>query len=297
MVNLLHLCELMTQRYHDVADLRIPLDTFIKFAERNNFRVVKRLSRDRVRIKLFRKQVPVCVISDDSCPEFKFMDMADIHIGNPSFDEGLFRSKLQYAVDNDVKLVFIAGDIFEGVASEQEESHYCEQLQKAYDIFKDYPLTYHVINGNHDYSFEQIGLPNPLKTLESRLKSIGIDFNFYDVYLMDFVVSGVIKRVMHVERQVYSLKRIFSILKLKQFDADGFLTNQVGPNVSQELCGKNLPVRFFTVGHIHMNVQIYYARKRIYISHPGSFLRDYSDGDDCCNVISGRIIDQKVFLD
>ncbi len=287
----------MTQRYHDVDILRVPLDVFTKFAERNNFRVSKRISRGRLRVKLFRKQIPVCVISDDSSPEFRFMDIADIHIGNPKFDENLLRSRLQYALDNNVRLVFIAGDIFEGISSEQEESHYCEQLNQAFDIFKDYPLTYHAINGNHDYSFEQVGLPNPIKTLESRLQAIGIDFNFHDVYLMDFVISGVVKRVMHVERQVYSLKRIFSILKLKQFDADNLLCNQVSAEISPSLSGKNLPVRFFTVGHIHMNVQIYYSRKRVYISHPGSFLKDYSEGDDCCNLITGRIIDQKVFLD
>lgn len=288
MVNLIHLCELMTLRYHDVSSIRVPIETLTKFAERNNFRIVRKMSRGKNRIKLVRKQIPICFISGSDSPEFRFMDIADIHIGNPTFDEKLLRSKLQYAVDNDIKLVFIAGDIFEGVSSENEDAHFCEQLGTAFNIFKDYPLTYHAINGNHDYSFEQIDLPNPIKTLASRLNAKGIDFNFHDCYLMDFVISGVIKRVMHVERADYNLKRVFSILKLRHFEYEGNCYNTYNNEI--------LPIRFFEVGHIHMNIQIYYAKKKVFISHPGSFIRDYSDEDDCCNVITGCVIDQRVFI-
>ena len=278
----------MTLRYHDVSSIRVPIETLTKFAERNNFRIVRKMSRGKNRIKLVRKQIPICFISGSDSSEFRFMDIADIHIGNPTFDEKLLRSKLQYAVDNDIKLVFIAGDIFEGVSSENEDAHFCEQLGTAFNIFKDYPLTYHAINGNHDYSFEQIDLPNPIKTLASRLNAKGIDFNFHDCYLMDFVISGVIKRVMHVERADYNLKRVFSILKLRHFEYEGNCYNTYNNEI--------LPIRFFEVGHIHMNIQIYYAKKKVFISHPGSFIKDYSDEDDCCNVITGCVIDQRVFI-
>jgi hypothetical protein len=264
------------------------MELLTKFAERNNFKIVRKLSRGRNRIRLVRKQIPIHFISGSDTPDFKFLDIADLHIGNPTFDENLLRSKLQYAVDNDIKLVFIAGDVFEGVQSENEDAHFCEQLSRAFNIFKDYPLTYHAINGNHDYSFEQIDLPNPIKTLASRLKAVGIDFNYYDCYLMDFVICGVIKRVMHVERADYNLKRVFSILKLRHFEYECNNYNVWDGNV--------IPIRFFEVGHIHMNIQIYYAKRKVFISHPGSFIRDYSDDDDCCNVITGRIIDQKVFM-
>jgi len=291
LVNLLHVCEILTHRWHDATEIQVwvPLETLFKFAERNNFDVYRKFSRGRYRVKLERRIIPVCVISDEKTPDFKFMDISDIHIGHPNFDEKLLREKLQYAIDNDIKLIFIAGDVFEGIQSEHAPSYYCEQLSQAFNIFKDYPLTYHAINGNHDYTFEQVGLPNPIQTLSARLKAEGIDFNFHDVYLMDFVIGGVIKRVMHVERQSYNLKRIFTIIKLRQFEYDGWLVNTVG--------GRLLPVRFFLAGHIHANVQIYYAKKKIFISQPGSFIHDYGGIDeDCVNVFTGRVIDQKIFL-
>ena len=289
MVNLLHLCELMTLKYHDVNSIRVPMEFFVKFAERNNFRIVRRNSRSKQRIKLVRKSVPLVFVSGEDSPEFKFMDLADLHIGHPDFNEELLRSKLQYCVDDGIKHVFIAGDVFNGVFEENCDNMFIVQLDLAFRIFKDYPLTYHVINGNHDYTFEQLGLPNPIKTLAARLKNIGIDFNYYDTYIIDFVVSGVIKRMMHVERQDYSLKRVFSVHKLRHFEYCGLLCNHYK--------GKELPIRFFTVGHIHMNVQIYYAKRKIFISHPGSFIEDYGKNEDCCNVISGRVINQKVFMD
>ena len=290
MVNLLHVCELLTHRWHDASEIQVwvPLETLFKFAERNNFTVHRKYSRGRYRVKLERSIIPVCVISDENTPEFKFMDISDIHIGHPNFDENLLREKLQYAVDNDINLIFIAGDLFQGIQSEHEPSYYCEQLAQAFDIFKDYPLTYHAINGNHDYSFEQVGLPNPIQTLSARLKAEGIDFNFHDVYLMDFAIGGVIKRVMHVERQSYNLKRIFAIIKLRQFEYDGWMVNTVG--------GRLLPVRFFLAGHIHTNVQIYYSKKKIFISQPGSFIHDYGKDEDCANIFIGKVIDQKIFL-
>ena len=288
MVNLLHLCETMTTEWVNESDIRVPIDVFEKFAIRNNFIIKRKQDKYKnYKYKLLRKSIPVYFISGEEINEFKFMDISDIHIGHKDFNESALREKLKYALENDIQQVFIAGDVFEGACSVGQDILYCSQIDLAYNIFKDYPLTYYVINGNHDYSFEQCGFPNPLRMLANRLQDIGISFNYFDVYLMDFVICGVIKRVMHVERQDFNKKRIFAALKVKMFEEDNLLTNTYN-NVEY-------PVRFFQVGHIHVNVQMFYSRKRVYISQSGSFLKSFNE-DDRANIIQGKVIEQKIFM-
>ncbi len=287
-VNLLHLCETMTYRWVNESEIKAPLDVFKKFARRNNFVIrTRRVRRGVTQYMLKRTDIPLLLISDTEMSNtFNFMDIADLHIGHPDFNENALREKLQYAVDNDISFVFIAGDIFEGCASETSESHYFEQIQLAYDIFKDYPLVYFAINGNHEYSFEQLGLKNPIERLEQMLNKVFISFFYFDTYIMDFIICGVIKRVMHVERQDFNKKTIYAQQKLRIFDEDGLL--------ERTYKGETYPVRFFQVGHIHVNVQIYYPKKKIYISQPGAFLGKLAF--DSGNIIRGRVINQRVFL-
>ena len=278
----------MTGRWVDESEIRVPIEVFKRFAERNHFTIEKKSKGDTCKYKLSRIKIPVFFISGSDQKEFKFMDIADVHIGNAHFDEKALRNKLRYAVYSGVKQVFIAGDLFEGICNDNCEKVFSSQIEQAFNIFKDYPLHYYAINGNHDYSFEQRSFPNPIKTLSIRLKEIGIDFEYFDTYLMDFIICGVIKRVMHVERQDFSKKSIFATLKLKQFDEDGMLLNTYE--------GKTYPVRFFQVGHIHVNVQMYYSKRKVFISQSGSFI-ETDRCLDCANVISGNVIDQKVLMD
>jgi len=287
-VNLLHLCEVMTNCWLEESELRVPIEVFRKFAKRNNFIIEKKSFDGVIKYKLKRKKIPIHFISGEEKTEFKFMDLADLHIGNKKFDGKALRNKLQSAVDGGIRVGFIAGDVFEGCIDGTTHTSYLEQVMLAYYIFRDYPqLTYYVINGNHEYSFEQIGLPNPIRRLEAMLKEEGIKFHFFDVYLMDFVICGVIKRVMHVERQDFNKKRIFAALKIKSFDEEGNLYNKFN--------GKIYQVRFFLVGHIHVNVQMYYAKKKVFISQPGSFLKSECV-EERANIIRGRVIENKIFM-
>ena len=286
LVNLLHLCETMTKSYVSEAEIRVPMKVFKKFAERNHFSIDIRVKNNRPRYRLIRKEIPVFFISGEEEKEFKFLDLADLHIGHKKFDEEALRKRLEITKKQGIKRVFIAGDLFEGCCNSCE-SKYLAQIDLAYSIFKDYPFDYYVINGNHDYSFEQAGFENPIKRVSKMLKSEGINFNYFDCYLMDFVICGVIKRVMHIEKYDFNKRRIAPILKLKSFEENGMLENYC--------CGKFYPVRFFQVGHIHVNVQMYYAKKKIYISQSGSFV-DHEAFDDLGNVIQGTVLDQKVFM-
>lgn len=290
MVNLLHICETMTLRWQTQDEIRVPIETLKKFAERNHFELKKKENKNGVKYKLFRRMIPVHFISDDEKQELeiKILDISDIHIGNPNFDEKAFRSVLKQAVENQIEAVFIAGDVFDGCVNTGDIlEHYLEQIEYAFNIFKDYQLKYYVINGNHDYSFEQVGLVNPIKILAVRLQEIQIDFNYFDTYLMDFIIAGVVKRVMHVERQDFNKKKVFAIEKLKQFEKD------LGLNIFYE--GKEYPIRFFQAGHVHVSVQIYYSRKKIYISQSGSFLKT-ERFEDRANFITAKVKDKKVSI-
>ncbi len=279
---------MMTTRWINVEDIHVPIEILKNFATRNNFDIRKKRKDDILKYHLVRTSIPIHFISGEDEQDFRFVDISDLHIGHPLFDEKSLRRKLRRAVESGYEMVFIAGDIFEGVADNNSEyMPYASQIELARSIFKDYKLSYYAINGNHDYTFEQLCLPNPIKRLETILRADGVDFNYFDTYLMDFVICGVIKRVMHVERQDFDKKSIFAILKVKMFDEEKMLCNTYE--------GRVYPVRFFEVGHIHVNVQMYYAKKMVYISEPGSFIK--SDKMlDRANFISGKVIDQRVFM-
>lgn len=291
-VNLLHICESMTTRWYAEEEIHVPIEVLRKFAEKNNMELKRKQSKNKIKYKLIRKSIPVFFISGPEEANIKILDIADIHIGNTDFDELAFRNTLKQAVEMDVSAVFIAGDIFEGIKNDGTDEEvlkiHDEQIVKAFCIFKDFKLKYYVINGNHDYTFEQIGLSNPVKMLANKLNDVGIEFHFFDTYIMDFIIAGVAKRVMHVERQDFTKKKIFAVEKIRQFEKTlGGLTVLYD--------GVEYPIRLFQAGHIHVNVQMYYARKKIFISQSGSFLK-HDENEEVANFITAKVIDKKVFM-
>ncbi len=291
MVNLLHICETMTTRWYAEEEIRVPIDVLKKFAEKNHLELKRKLAKHKVKYKMVRTVVPVYFISGEEESNIKILDISDIHIGNPNFDEESFKNVLKQAVDTNVSAVFIAGDIFEGTTSDVADDNVIQvhiaQVDKAFELFKEFPLKYYVINGNHDYTFEQIGLANPVKMLAHKLVNAGIEFHFFDTYVMDFIISGVVKRVMHVERQDFTKKKIFAVEKLRQFE------KELGLSIIYD--GTEYPIRLFQAGHIHLNVQMYYARRKIFISQSGSFLRN-DETEERANFITAKVIDKKVFM-
>lgn len=291
MVNLLHLCESMTTRWYSENEIHVPIETLRKFAEKNHLELKSKLRKKQVKYKLERLVIPVFFISGEEEKNIRILDISDIHIGDPNFDEQSLRDVLKQAIDTNVKAVFIAGDTFNGITStgisEDVIQIHSTQIEEAYRIFKDYPLKYYVINGNHDYTFEQGGLSNPLRVLANKLRDIGIEFNFFDTYIMDFIICGVVKRVMHVERQDFTKKKIFAVEKLRQFE------KELGLTIIYD--GIEYQIRLFQAGHIHVNVQMYYAKRKIFISQSGSFLKN-DDVEERANFITAEVIDKKVFM-
>ena len=292
MVNPLNLCERLIQDWitEKELELLIDFDYLENFVTRNGLSMVKMIDKNGNKsYRVVRQKVPVCFISGNEQKEFSFLDLSDLHIGHPEFNEKILRAKLKRAVKIGVQCVFIAGDVFEGIQKmvpyEEALSIQFKQLDIATKIFKDYPLNYYVINGNHDYSFEAFGLHNPIHLLQNNLTREGINFKFFDTYMMDFIVCGVGKRVMHIEKYIKNKYVPCVIERINRFEDNELYAHYKG---------RTYPIRFFACGHIHINMELYYERKKVYISQPGSFVQ----GNEKCqrgNFVSGEVQDGKIF--
>lgn len=292
MVNLLNLCERLIQAWLPVTEVEnlISIEYLKSFLNRNHMALIERIDNGKENFyRVARKEIPVCFISDENS-NFSFLDLSDIHFGHPDFKEDLLRAKLKEALERDVRHIFIAGDIFEGIRQnvtyEEALATEYKQLDMAYKVFKDYDLNYYAINGNHDYTFEFFGLHNPIDLLKNMLRRDGINFNFFDCYIMDFIIAGVAKRVMHLE-------------KYKKPQEGFCITERLNRFTDQELvvyyADKCYPVRFFTCGHIHVNMSLYDEVRNIYISQPGSFVQ----GDNNCVrgiFVAGETNDENVLV-
>lgn len=292
MVNPLNLCERLIQGWISEREIEnlIDFEYLEKFASRNNMTIINRSDKKGNKsYRIVRMDIPVYFISGEEQKEFSFLDLSDLHIGHPDFKEELLRMKLKKAVKMGVQYVFIAGDVFEGIQKmmpyEEALATQYRQLDVATKIFKDYHLNYYAINGNHDYSFEAFGLHNPIHLLENNLRREGINFNFFDTYMMDFIVCGVAKRVMHIEKYKKNKYEPCVIERINRFPDREMVAIYEG---------KQYPIRFFVCGHIHVNMELYYERKKIYISQPGSFVQ----GKEKCergNFVSGEVLNGKIF--
>ena len=289
-VNLLNLCEAMTKSYIEESRIRVPFNVFRKFATKNHFIIKSKIKNNKRCFKLFRKEIPVYYISGEEEREFFFLDLGDIHIGNKFFDEASLRKRLAEALDKGVKYVFIAGDLFE-CFHEKTKGQYLSQIEYAYSIFKDYPLEYFSINGNHEYSYEQMGFENPTKYLSILLKKNGIVFHQFDEYIMDFIICGIIKRVMHIEnisKEGHDREWSPAFDKLDSFDEDELLQNIYK--------GRLYTVRIFQIGHVHVNMQKFYSKKKVFVSQAGSFIGK-EPYEKKGSFIKGRVANKKVIVD
>ena len=175
--------------------------------------------------------------------------------------------------------VFIAGDIFEAVydvtqydfrimnpkKQKQVEKCFKSQLYTIFKILREYDLSYYAINGNHEYGYEQLGIMNPLKQLEEKLRCEGIDFNSYGTYIVDFLIAGVVKRVMHLE-SYYERKTVCNAMeRLYEFERHGGLNVKISET-------EKVPIRFLECGHVHLTMELYSARHNVYVMQPGSLI-------------------------
>lgn len=282
MVNALKLMEKTNHQYTSVNsnELGMDYDLFKDIAERCGFEIREKTRESKRVFKLRKSGIPLVELySNDEDNTFNFLDISDLHVGNRTFNADKLNNILKEATEKGVRQVFIAGDIFEAVyepstydfrimnlqKKRQVEKCFKNQLYTIYKILKQYDLNYYAINGNHEYCFEQLGVERPLKELEEKLRKDGINFTAYDTYIMDFMIAGVIKRMIHLE-SYYERKTIsHSMERLYEFERHG------GLNVTKS-DGEILPIRFLECGHVHLTMELYSSVHNVYVTQPGSLI-------------------------
>lgn len=257
--------------YIPIDDKGIDSSLLYDLAARCGFKVLTSKDGGRVLYKLKKLGIPYeRLYTRQEKSTFNFIDIADLHIGDENCEISKIRTVLEYAVKNNVDYIFIAGDLFNGIEERDgnnAKSILEKQLDIAVSIFRRYPVTIKATPGNHEFTFDYMGLTNPLRMLEERLEGEKCNFKAFDSYIQDFEIAGIIKRMMHLE-DFYRHDRTFSaIQRLYTFEANGGLYVKC-------LDGKRRPLRFLQCGHVHKTIEMYNSDFNVYITQPGSFVRE-----------------------
>ncbi len=260
------------------------LELLFTVAERAGFKCLFNEENGRS-FKFVKQSIPVVKLYDrEKSDEFFFIDMGDLHVGDENFSEADLRKVLEFyskpIAGKIPDYVFLAGDILDGFLSSRFGSGYidcCSQIQrqineikeqqvaKVVEILSDYDFNYIAINGNHEYTLESLCDEAPLYQVERKMRYKGKRFKFFDTYIVDFIIAGVGKRMMHLDNCNSRSKRNYALDRVKEFEGKG--------NLSICYEQRKYPIRFFHTGHLHHWNDMYYSQSKIYISQPGSFLK------------------------
>ncbi len=235
-------------------------------------------------VKLESKNIPVVMLYDgEESQYFNFLDLSDLHVGHKNFDvKELDKILSRYYEDGkpSVDYVFIAGDLLEGIATDYYTQKLVsedrrelkkvteirnEQVNTLVNVLMRYDFDYRVINGNHEYGFEMLGLEPPLRLVEKKMRNHNKKFTFYDTYVIDFIIAGICKRMMHVESFESVVGDEISCERLKRFKKESGLMIRYKK--------KWYPIRFLQCGHLHKRRQMFDKSNKIYITQPGSFVQ------------------------
>ncbi len=198
---------------------------------------------------------------------FKWVEVSDIHAGSTYFDEQGFRYVLKKAQDAGFEDVHISGDLVDGYGvyrGQMANLRYWKAEDQAdflYSILAEFPFNYYASKGNHDYSFEMHGSPNPIALIELKMKEAGKFFTFLNSYAGDLIIGGVLKRMVHLSGgKAYA----------KSYPAQVYLRNLSGAGRGYAYVGGNkYPIRFVQFGHFHTMVE--FMDSGIYCTHPGNY--------------------------
>lgn len=118
--------------------------------------------------------------------------ISDTHFGHKQSEIGFTQSVIKYAYEQGVRTVLHVGDLVEGhymsirPQSVQELTHvgFDEQLQLANESLPQLDgLTYHMISGNHDHTYERNAFANPVKALARERSDVNyLGYNFGKVW-------------------------------------------------------------------------------------------------------------------
>lgn len=279
--------------------LGIEPDIFISVATKCGFEPIYIEDENMQQVILKQLGVPKVFLYDQyESDEFCFLNLSDFHVGHKDFDEesllSVLRKYYEKVKNAKRKYVFIAGDACDAIYEEglsyelvqandtfgnRVKKEHQIQREKLYTIFSSFPLDYIALNGNHEYMFVQLGLQSPLAVIEARLRNVGINYTFYDTYIMDFIIAGITLRVMHLEGHLYKEGRNPIYERINQFKNDRLLSCYYN--------GKKYPVRIIQSGHRHKRQILYDSSSKVYAIEAGSFLKNEMYGKP--QMIQGQV--------
>lgn len=260
-------------------------DIFMNIAKKCGFSTMIRTDGEQKIISIHREKVPSIMLYDkQDSNEFCFLDMGDLHIGDVNSAENILERTLAFYSNPKngpvPKYVFLAGDLISGVnnpsysyelLSVNKIIKECvgdireKQVSKIVSILSKFDFEYWAINGNHEYTFDVLGFKPTLGLVEKRMKQLGKKFNFVDSYIVDFIIAGVAKRMMHLEQYYKIIPGQHLVLeRVREFQED--------EDFSASYNGKKYPIRFFHCGHLHTWNDMYDHANKLYISQPGSWI-------------------------
>ena len=82
---------------------------------------------------------------------------------------------------------------------------------------------------------------------------------------VDFIIAGVVKRMMHLESYHPREGSNHAYDRLNNFNEHGGLKTYY--------CGDKYQIRFLQCGHIHRREVLFDPAKKVYITEPGSFIK------------------------
>ena len=266
--------------------LGIEPSIFLDVANKCGFQAIHIGDKDGEKVMLKRLGIPTVKLYDyEESNEFHWLDLSDFHVGHKDFCEDVLidvLAKYYERVKNKRhKYVFIAGDAFNALDDSSlsyelvnKSPNYRKQVLRMYyqqqnilvSILSRFPLDYFAVNGNHEYMYVQLGLPSPLKAIEYKMFTAGINYRYYDTYVMDFIIAGFAKRVMHLEGYGHLQEGVNPVYDRVQ----KFAQNKQLVSYYKRV---KYPVRFILSGHRHIHQVTYDSALKIYIVEAGSFIK------------------------
>lgn len=112
--------------------------------------------------------------------ELRCIAVSDLHIGNTNADINLLKRVYDYAIKNDIHIIFNCGDLIEGIHScdKRNIKNIHDQIEYVIDKYPyDSRISNYMIFGNHDYhAFHHLGLDVSEKIKNSRHDIISLGF-------------------------------------------------------------------------------------------------------------------------
>lgn len=203
-----------------------------------------------------------------------WVEMSDVHAGSNQFDEAGLRQVLKQAQDEGIEDIHLSGDVCDGYKvypGHMTNLRYWkaqDQADQIAAVLLAFAFRYYAIKGNHDYSFERYGSPNPVALIEQHFKAENRPFTYLNGYAGDLIIAGVVKRMVHLfGGRTYA----------KSYPGQTYIRNLFdshGENVY--INGKKYRLRFLQCGHYHTDIS--YEAGGMFVTHPGNyqFPNDYT---------------------